>query len=271
MNPQSLIQNFINKASISTINTIVWILGILIIIAIAIILFLLIRNLSSTFIKQEKYLALLESTNSLKKESESNYRNYEKVASIMLCFEQLNFMVNSLIDDFIFKRKSYDEINSDAHEIIKSIVFIIPQNYKTNFGDYHRCFIWIINDDDNNLLANVYSSTGQLLDDLHIQNSFAGRIYSTEEYRYTPNVEKEKDFEKRATSSNKYKSLIGVPIKIDNSTLGVLTIDARKENAFLEDIDIPSLDLFAMKIALCLSIMANIADASHLPNNVDKL
>jgi transcriptional regulator with GAF, ATPase, and Fis domain len=252
----SVLENFLNKANSTTINIIVWIIGILMIIAIGIMLFIFIRKLYKTFLKEEKYVGLLENYNNLEKKYEETYKNYDKTSAIIDCLNQLSISINILINDFIYAQKLNEEIKVIAEELIKTIVYVIPQNFKINIGDYHRCFIWMKKYGNENVLENVYSSTGKILEDLHIQNSFAGRIFTTGDYRYSANIELERDFERRHSTS-KYKSLIGVPIEIGEETLGVLTIDAKKEDAFNET-DIISLSLFATQISSCFLLLSKI-------------
>jgi hypothetical protein len=69
----------------------------------------------------------------------------------------------------------------------------------------------MLKEDDTKILINTHSSTGKLADDLHIDNSFAGRIYITKEDRYTPDViGRIRDYEKRPSNKGlNIKSLMG--------------------------------------------------------------
>jgi len=252
---------FLEKATNTTINTIVWIIGIIVIIALGITLFLFIKKLYKTFVKEEKYISLLENYNKLENSRNSIDEAYNKVVDITNSIYQLSITTNMLLHDLVFNMKPANIISDKANELIQTTVYVIPQHFKIKVGDYHRCYIWMKSETDIHVLENYFSSTNKLIEEnLSIENSFAGRIFSTREPRYSGDITHEKDFEKRPNSKGTYKSLLGVPIMIGENVLGVLTIDAKKADAFDESDDTIYLSLFASIISNCLLIMAKVSD-----------
>lgn len=244
-----ILLEFMKKADVGIINTIVFVMGIILIIFVIIILSLLVRKLSKTFLREDKYVLLLQEYTEMLSKYEGACKNHDRVNNITKYLVQLDYTVLTLISHSLFATKEQQEIYEIANKLIETTVFVIPQYFKTNIADNHRCFIWM-QKEDSDLLENTYSSTGELKQDLQVNSSFAGRIYSIGEDRYSPNIDNEKDFQKRDKSTYRYKSLIGVPLKVEENTFGVLTIDAKKENAFNEE-DIVHLNLFASLISAC--------------------
>jgi len=256
---QGAIKNYLQQADSTIINIVVAALGFVIVVIVILICIPVVRHVFKKLSLEDKSIKLMEKNKDLENEQETICKNYEKSIAMFECVNQITHTINSLLCDYFLGDNEPDDIREKAEKIIQSIVYIIPQNFKINYRDFHRCFIWMVKDSDSKILENIYSSTGVMQPNLNLNNSFEGLIYITGEAKCSSNTRSESNNEKETKGRCANKSLIGVPIKIENKTIGVLTLDAKTENAFAKEKDITFLNMFASLVSVCLLLIAHIS------------
>jgi transcriptional regulator with GAF, ATPase, and Fis domain len=132
-------------------------------------------------------------------------------------------------EEYIRNKKSvYDYI-------LYSIGVVITKQKSNN----HRVAIFVKDTGGQHLLVHEgvgYSSEGKLKLRLDIHNSAAGYTFRTGEIFHSGDVTAPGSmFRIHPKATKSIKSLMCVPIKCDNMTLGVLSIDGQEENSFTKD------------------------------------
>lgn len=243
----TVIKEFINKADQSVVTDIVKFIGIVVVIALVIIVVIIVRKLIKSINKGEKYGDLQVKLKELSSKYEKLIGVYENCTNTVIIISQYLYDISILIH----KHYNKENINVDLNKMIEAIIYSLPTIIKSIGGENHRVFVWEPDVSKNNLY-NIYSSTNSLLKEpLPINNSFAGIVFSTGNQRYSENIKEEKDYLAHPNSKYKYKSLLGIPIKWEDITIAVLTVDAKRENAFSDE-DIESICTFGVMLSICL-------------------
>lgn len=246
-NIESTANEIVGKASPLLINIIVLIIGLIVIAFVGILSFITLKKIGKSFIKEEQYCQLQDKFIDMSETYNLMKELYEKSTNITNVSMQFFHDISILV----YKNSKNEDIKKTTKETIEAIIYIIPQLIKSSSGENHRCFLWQPDSRKKNL-TNIFSSTNGLQkESLSINDSFAGRIYTTGKERYTPNILEDKDYKAKENSKSKYKSLVGVPIKWEEITIAVLTVDAKKEDGFTEE-DIDNLYIFASMLSICL-------------------
>lgn len=175
---------------------------------------------------------------------------------IMTLIDQVNKEIPSLIRQE-FMNNPLKQIEY-ARNIMDMIIEQIPLCLKSMKNINHRCAIFIIDEKDHEMLKIFegcgYSIEGKEKLRLNINESVAGKVFTSGEYKYIEDVTKDKLFKPNPKSTKKYYSLLCVPIVVNGSTIAVLSIDGSEKACFNED-DINYFKMFANQIAVIFSLI----------------
>lgn len=247
---ESVLNEFLSKASPKIVNGVVAVLGIVVIIFVGILLYIVLKKIHSSFTKEEKYNKLLEEFIDTNRALNELNDISEKTINITSVIKQFSYDINMLIYQFCNNKDDFDKDN-EIKCIIESIINSVSSSLKSAKGEIPKCIFWIPDDDVKNLIrfyTNIIDENNNRK--LPINNSFAGRIFSSGKERNCGNIDNDSEFQRESRQKRKYTSLAGVPIKWHNKIIGVLTIDAKKEDAF-NDLDMDILNIFAYMLGIC--------------------
>lgn len=144
------------------------------------------------------------------------------------------------------------DIKENSQELLRSITERVANDIKYNAGEIHRCAIWFNLDDLN--LAIAAASSGfpehyRFQKSLDIDRSIAGRVYRTKTTINSGNVRNDRDYVPNPSSTSRYYSMICAPLVFGNFCFGVITVDGKEENAFLDE-DVETIETYAEIVSM---------------------
>ncbi|WP_170917370.1 GAF domain-containing protein [Maledivibacter halophilus] len=241
------IKLFLDKANTKMINGIVLTIGVIIIFVILIFAIIIIRKTIRSFNHEQDYIKLLKIHTEANEMLRLLAEQYEKLININNSTSKLFCALNKLI----FNRLNGDDNIYKFNELIEAIIYQVPSVLKSSLSKKHRCVLWIPTKENNNLTTLYASSTELQNKSFSINKSFVGRVFLEGEIHNCGNVIEESTYDKKKKNKIHYKSLAGIPIKINNEVVAVLTIDGKEENSFSDE-DIDNLYIYSQMISLCM-------------------
>lgn len=152
-------------------------------------------------------------------------------------------------------RLDIDALLQRVENFFNSVTERLSSDIKSKPGEIHRTTIWT-QIDPSTLTAIAASSAFSEIElynkTLPIETSSAGRCFKTGKLRISDPLTDE-DFHRAPNSNDDIRSLVCVPLTFGNAIWGVLTIDAREENAFTEE-DIKLVETYAELVTIAYTI-----------------
>lgn len=246
-----VIKAFFDKASPTLINIIVGSFGFTIFLILSIAAYIILKKITKSFIKEEKYDNLQDSYIEM-------FTNYNKIYTLYAKYANITNVSNQFFNDIsilINKHNSGVDVKESSEKLIHSIIYTLPQLLKSSAGESHTCVLWKKSDNDVNMEI-IFSSSTSSKEAIKgakkpINKSFVGRVYATGDIRNSGNIIDDTEYYNQNTPN--YKSLLGIPIKRLEETIAVLTINGKLENSFTDE-DIDNITIFATMLSMCMLI-----------------
>ncbi|MNO45388.1 GAF domain protein [compost metagenome] len=147
--------------------------------------------------------------------------------------------------------ESIEEFESTKQHLYNLLLYSTATVLTKTKSNSHRIAIFMKDGDTNQLKIHEgqgYSNEGKTHLRLDVNNSAAGKVFTSGEPYISGDITSEGNLFKRHPKSTKtYMSLMCVPIKCGNMVLGVLSIDGQEKDSFTKD-DLDHLKYFANAI-----------------------
>lgn len=175
---------------------------------------------------------------------------------VLTLMDQVNKEIPKLVE--LRTNLKHEELNQRAGKIIDLVVERVRLFIRSASPDSHRCAVLILDSDDP-LNLKIYEGSGYSIEGkeklrLNVQKSIAGKAFTTGEYQYIKDTKKDKDFIPNPKSSKDFRSLLCIPIKVNETVLAVFNIDGAQPDCFTKD-DIGYVQIFANQIAIILDLI----------------